>query len=528
MSIVPYLRPDLDQSAEQQLPLYITGSLPNGKPGVAYEGRLQIHNQVGACTVVSVTGDPLPIGGTVSIDGDEIVVAWPAYAEEAAPIINPGFEGDQEGKPYGQVKIASYTGPATTDFTWGTGYPPAEGISYPPLPEGIQDDDRVFALIAIERRESGGIGTVPAGWTLVRSQTFDDPYGGSIQYVYSKDSVSPSDSGSTVYWPAVSPARRGDLQYIVARADGNTVVVADSASREANLTNAPAPILVPVDTFTSTKEGQLVVVATNTGPAYYTSSRYWSGPEGSERIGPDGPAGWENAWYWGLGAYSERVSDGYTSGANWRRELIPGMTPDPSGYDSITSSISILLEPGTPIVNPGPGNGMHGWEGGTGWSVTSTNPIAGSRSAVFVDAPGSVILSSLSRYPVNPDDTIHASAAIRQGASSAGNAGAGVRMEFRDADGALVGHKDGNMVMSASNNAVKPSNVVVTPGDRPAGTALVNIACHGLRWISYQSVDPDTERAHMAEALALIDVRLLDHFIVTAGNVVSLAQLGML
>jgi len=32
----------------------------------------------------------------------------------------------------------------------------------------------------------------------------------------------------------------------------------------------------------------------------------------------------------------------------------------------------------------------------------------------------------------------------------------------------------------------------------------------------------------LREALALIDVRLLDHFIVTAGNVVSLAQLGML
>ncbi len=30
------------------------------------------------------------------------------------------------------------------------------------------------------------------------------------------------------------------------------------------------------------------------------------------------------------------------------------------------------------------------------------------------------------------------------------------------------------------------------------------IACHGLRWISYQSVDEGTERAHMAEALTLL------------------------
>jgi allantoinase len=30
------------------------------------------------------------------------------------------------------------------------------------------------------------------------------------------------------------------------------------------------------------------------------------------------------------------------------------------------------------------------------------------------------------------------------------------------------------------------------------------IACHGLRWISYQRIDPDTERAHMAEAVAIL------------------------
>jgi putative urate catabolism protein len=30
------------------------------------------------------------------------------------------------------------------------------------------------------------------------------------------------------------------------------------------------------------------------------------------------------------------------------------------------------------------------------------------------------------------------------------------------------------------------------------------IACHGLRWLSYQSVDEATERAHMAEAIAML------------------------
>jgi putative urate catabolism protein len=30
------------------------------------------------------------------------------------------------------------------------------------------------------------------------------------------------------------------------------------------------------------------------------------------------------------------------------------------------------------------------------------------------------------------------------------------------------------------------------------------IACHGLRWISYQEIDPEIERAHMAEAIAIL------------------------
>jgi allantoinase len=30
------------------------------------------------------------------------------------------------------------------------------------------------------------------------------------------------------------------------------------------------------------------------------------------------------------------------------------------------------------------------------------------------------------------------------------------------------------------------------------------IACHGLRWISYQRIDPETERAHMAEAVDIL------------------------
>lgn len=216
MSIAPYLRPDLDQSADQ-LPLYITGSLANAKPGQAYEGRLQIYNQIGACSIVSVTGSDVPPGGSWYVDGDELVLQWPEYAENDAPISNPGFE-----------------------------------------------------------------------------------------------------------------------------------------------------------------------------------------------------------------------------------------------------------------------SGIDGWTPGAGWSVTTNNPIDGTTSAVFKNAGGESVLSSNSRYPVN-GESFSAHCKVRQGASSAGNAGGAVRVEFRNADGTVVGFKDGNRVMSASNNAVKLSNVAITPADYPAGAMTVNIAGLGIR-----------------------------------------------
>lgn len=227
MPIAPYLRPDLDQTADQ-LPLYITGTLPNAKPGEAYEGRLQIHNQIGACSIVSVTGSDVPPGGSWYVDGDELVLQWPEYAENYAPISNPGFE-----------------------------------------------------------------------------------------------------------------------------------------------------------------------------------------------------------------------------------------------------------------------SGMDGWTAGAGWSVTTNNPIDGTTSGVFKNASGESVLSSNSRYPVN-GESFSAHCKVRQGASSAGNAGGAVRVEFRDADGMVVGFKDGNRVMSASNNAVKPSNVAISPSDYPAGAMTVNIAGLGIRKRQNREVWADT------------------------------------
>lgn len=99
MALSPFLRPDLDQ-ASNVLPLYITGALARARPGVAYEARLQIHNPIGACTVERIAGDALPNGTELYVDNatQEIVIAWPAYAENPWPLANSGFNtGDVSG-----------------------------------------------------------------------------------------------------------------------------------------------------------------------------------------------------------------------------------------------------------------------------------------------------------------------------------------------------------------------------------------------------------------------------------------------
>ena len=146
--------------------------------------------------------------------------------------------------------------------------------------------------------------------------------------------------------------------------------------------------------------------------------------------------------------------------------------------DEVVVTWPAYAEDAAPIPNAGFEAWMDGWAHDAGWTVTETNPVTDTRSAVFWGVRGSSILRSTARYPVAPGETITARCLVRQGASSAGNAGAGVRLEWRDADGAVVGFNDGNMVMSASNNAVFPSTVTASA---PSGAETVNIACHGLR-----------------------------------------------
>ncbi len=180
--------------------------------------------------------------------------------------------------------------------------------------------------------------------------------------------------------------------------------------------------------------------------------------------------------------------------------------------DNTTSEVLIAwpayVEQAAPIQNPGFEDGVAGWSAGAGWAVTTNNAIAGTRSAVYERNGGTSVLSSQSRYPVNQGMPISAECLVRQGASSAGNAGAGVRLEFRDATGAVIDYADGNYVMSASKNAVYPSNVTARP---PQNTATVNVAGVGVRHRENKDVWIDSfSWSHTVAAAGMIGLDTFD------------------
>lgn len=184
-------------------------------------------------------------------------------------------------------------------------------------------------------------------------------------------------------------------------------------------------------------------------------------------------------------AYTGSV-DVANSIGNFSVELVSGELPP--GAEVIADNVGsrvVITWPGwdlnvAPIKNAQFEDLLDFWEPGPGWIPTSENPIQGLLSAGFINSGGHSPLSSTSRYKVRPGTTITAKCMVRQGGSSAGNAGGGVRLEIRDSlDGPVTSFHDGNMVMSGSNNAVKPSTVTyTTPADREV---YVNVAAVGIR-----------------------------------------------
>lgn len=159
--------------------------------------------------------------------------------------------------------------------------------------------------------------------------------------------------------------------------------------------------------------------------------------------------------------------------------LPPGAT---LSVDQATKEVVLTwpayAEQAGPIQNPGFEDGAVGWDFGAGWSVTTDNPIAGARSAAYDNNHGDSLIESRSWLPTNVGDVVNASCAVRQGASSSGNAGGAVQLQYRNAAGQVILTVDGNPITQGSNNVVRTSNVM---GVTPAEAVTINIAGRGIR-----------------------------------------------
>ena len=130
-------------------PLRVVGSLPGYEQGTAYEGRLDIVDNIGKCTV-ELLDNNLPPGATAHVDNfnNEVVIRWPAYSlpdEEKAGILNWDFQletlegwNDLRGNSWSVKQYTGHGEPPTNYAAWmegvGRGDHILESILYPAIP----------------------------------------------------------------------------------------------------------------------------------------------------------------------------------------------------------------------------------------------------------------------------------------------------------------------------------------------------------------------------------------------------------
>lgn len=197
MSARIYDRPDLDQR-QRMPPLFVTGNLPKAPPMAAYEGRLEIHNGIGGCTVRQIDGDRLPPGHRLYVDqaAKQVVLAWPAYQAGAAPIINPGFESGPTGWDTGAGWVIATENPPTG--SWAAGYNNQQGESvisntaryecYPgqrtaakcKVRQGASAEGNAGASVLLEYRDAAGVVVLPVEGNRVMSASKNRVYDSNV------------------------------------------------------------------------------------------------------------------------------------------------------------------------------------------------------------------------------------------------------------------------------------------------------------------------------------------------------------
>ncbi len=143
-----------------------------------------------------------------------------------------------------------------------------------------------------------------------------------------------------------------------------------------------------------------------------------------------------------------------------------------TAYDATAPGIDI-----NGITNPDFESGDYGWIRGEGWSVVNGGEGNSTLRAQYSFTGGSTIVNK-QRVEVRPGETITASVRVDQGASSAGEAGAAVFIQWYDYAGNPLSVSEGNMVDSASGGSIYDSRV---RDQVPPGAVFMSIGARAFR-----------------------------------------------
>lgn len=178
--------------------LQIVGQLDAYVAGQAYEGRLQIINNIGDCTVEWVSGT-MPAGTTIRVDNatHEVVVAWPSYqpADPNTTVVPNGSfeEGDVKWEKGGGWAIETGGGNDTFDGAWSAVYRGRGIASLTSVMVPVVVGTSITASVQIQQGASSA-GNVTARVVLV----WMDAYGKTLSF----DGGNIVRSGSNGAWHA--------------------------------------------------------------------------------------------------------------------------------------------------------------------------------------------------------------------------------------------------------------------------------------------------------------------------------------
>lgn len=179
--------------------LTLTGTLSDYTSELAYEDRLQIGDQVGACSAWLEAGS-LPPGYEITVDEDEVVIAWPAYAAATDPVPNGDLEDGNTGWVLG-LGLAigewtyEYSGSEPDEQAYDGTFAIQYGGSYRGNARAVSTlrrpcavDEEVTATCQVQQGPSEAGHT--AGWVLL---IFYDEDGNELQVVEGNHVTSGSD-----------------------------------------------------------------------------------------------------------------------------------------------------------------------------------------------------------------------------------------------------------------------------------------------------------------------------------------------